>query len=704
MKIKRPRLPPIVRRLLGDDEKSPKLFHSRWTLPTLAFAVLFVVSAVSGYVIWAWPELDLDYYFLLQAHVGIGNAGLVLLCVLSAVHLNALYGKQARNLVLITFLFFFGMTLTDFGPAERFFVPFAILVFGTWRYLLPGRKTKAAALWVGVAAFCVMTVLYGTGWSIAGWSRQQRSNMAAHIHDVLGWLAPPLVLFHLFRGFEWRTHPRTRLALAGLVVVLVATLGGASLNPERTVRAAVATAREEGLKDHVVTDEQTCGTARCHSEITKEWQTSSHRFSATNIPYVRVAELMESERGAAGRETCKGCHEPRVPLSPLRTGHDPELLARTVQEPGITCRACHLIDHVEEPAWNGEYGWTQETLYLPGHDLSNSTMLGVYLDFVPLEARDHRANFARSIQKKPEFCETCHRIEIPAEMNGSRSFVFDGPAPSWRNSSYAATGVTCNACHLQLFQFPDPDSSERDYHARPDHRFFGIHAYLGDTLPTNDVAPPRWNAFRDATTDWLAGRLQVSKFEQTFLFYTGDPRSHAYRVFSGKPILGLAFEARRDGDAAVLTVRTINQRIGHRFPVSLVDLSEVWLEVTVTDSAGQVLYSSGALDGDGRVPEDAHRLGARILDKDGAAVKLHRIWVASEMRDERFVYPGQAIDDEYRIPGGGTAGRLEVTARWNYRRYDPEFTEWLWGSGTRAPTLAISEASAEVPVPSDASG
>ncbi len=48
------------------------------------------------------------------------------------------------------------------------------------------RKTKAAALWVGVAAFCVLTVLYGTGWSIAGWSRQQRSNMAAHIHDVLG--------------------------------------------------------------------------------------------------------------------------------------------------------------------------------------------------------------------------------------------------------------------------------------------------------------------------------------------------------------------------------------------------------------------------------------------------------------------------------------------------------------------------------------
>ncbi len=688
-----------LRSLFSDENRSPKLFRSRWAIWTYAFAVCFVISAVSGYVVWAWPELDLDYYFLLKAHVGIGNAGLLLLCLLSAVHLNALYGRQARNLVLITFLFFFGMTLTDFGPAERFFVPLAILLFGTIRYLLPARKTRASALWVGVAAFCVLTVLYGTGWSIAGWSRQQRSNMAAHVHDVLGWFAPPLVLFHLFWGFPFREEPRTKRALVGLAIALVAVLGGASLNPERTVRQAVAITREEGIPEHARTDESTCGTALCHSEIFKQWQTSAHRFSATNLPYVRVAELMESERGNAGRETCRGCHEPQVPLPPVRIGHDASQIDPARVEPGVTCRGCHLIDHVKEPAWNGEYTFAPETIYLPGQDLANSHMFGIYLDFLPLEARDHRANFARPVQRDPKFCETCHRIEIPAESNGAESFVFDGPAPSWAQSGFAANGVRCNHCHLQLFKFPDPDSSERDYHARPDHRFFGMNAFLGDTVPRGDVIPARWDLFRDATRDWLNGRLEVSRFEQTFLFYTGDARSKAYRAFSGRPFLDLRYRGRREGDTAVLSVRTTNQRIGHRFPVSLLDVSEIWLEVEVADPDGTRLFASGALDAAGRVPDDARRLGARIVDKDGNEVQYHRIWVAAGMRDERFVYPGQMVEDEFRVPVNDRIGWLKVTARWHYRRYEPEFSEWVWGRGNLAPDLVIAESSAEVPLP-----
>ena len=667
---------------------TPRLFRSRWSALTHLFALLFVLGAATGYALLARDTLDRAYYHTLKAHVWLGYGGLLGFLVLGTVHVRSLYGPRAAWLCLLAMALFPIISISDLGPVERLAIPSLLLAWVTWKHLLPRKTGSTWVVLVGVATFALLAVVYGTGWILAAPPRVLRTGIFSAVHDVGGWVAPPLVLFHLFRGYDRETDRRWALRLAFAGVVVGGVLVWAGTRPLPAAPPADAYTTYDGrpaAPPHVRTEEESCGLVGCHTEISKQFHLSAHRFSSENLPYRKVAELAEREAGPAVRDLCRGCHEPSAGLP------DPRGYPTPVGEGHVSCRACHLIDAVEHPPANGRFSFAEEVVFLPGEDLTDPGVLAQYRDFIRTDLRDHRRSYQRDLLRSASYCESCHRQVIGPELNGAAELVLEGPVASWRTSRFPGEGVSCTHCHLQLFAFEDPESSEAEHHARPDHRTFGIHAHLGEALPDGTLSEAGSRAFASATRDWLDGRLEVSSFERTFLAYTGNGRSPAYEDhFTGRPVLEMTAHVEREGADVRLRVATANRRIGHRFPVGLLDLAQVWLEIEVLDGDGGRLASTGIPGPDGRLPPDAPRLGAEVLDREGRPIEKHRIWRAARVTGGRFLAPGGSVEDELRFPVPTGAGALRYTARWRYRRYRPAFARWVFGEDATVPVLDLA--------------
>lgn len=697
------------------EETSAKLWGGRWAIWTLGFLLFFSAAAVSGVVMVAGPSLSLLRYYIMKGHIWVGYGGLIVLLPLTLVHLFRLYPRKAALWTVGSVLLFFGMLFSQMRAYEQFWIPAAVMVFVTVRYLLPGGRWASWVVILGVVSLATLVMCYSSGGFIAGPVRTLRTNLFNDVHKWSGLAATALVPVHLLYRYGFREDRLWGWKAAGVGVFALAMLGLAywdadllarkvAMKYDATASASTEYGSDEGTGkygDHYggqylvrSPGRGGCGDVGCHTEIHKQWSVSLHRFSAENLPYRKVLELFREEQGEGAESFCHHCHDPGAALNKyVKTDSEDS------DGSGLFCRACHLIESVSEPPVNGEYAWGGEIPYLPGYDKSSGPVAAVYHDFVRTDLRAHRASYQRDLYRQGEYCAACHRLRIPGTLNGREDLWLEGQFESWKESAFADNGVGCVHCHMQLHRFDDPESIESSFHARPDHRFFGIQAHLGRTLPPGSTSDEAMEEFTQATNDWIAGRLDVSKYEQLFLSYTRDGRARAFEYFKDHPLMDISVSASTIGESVGITVRTSSGRIGHRFPSALLDLAEIWMEITVEDDGGRIQFHRGGLTETGEVDPAAARLGAKIVDKDGRAIRFHRVWAAAEIQGERFLIPGQSIEDVYRIPSVGLSGAtIDVNVRWFYRRYNPDFAEWVFGPAWENPVVELASLTERVEI------
>jgi hypothetical protein len=51
---------------------------------------------------------------------------------------------------------------------------------------------------------------------------------------------------------------------------------------------------------------ESCGTARCHEQIVREWQVSAHRYSAMDAAFQTVQQVMADQNGPESTRYCGG--------------------------------------------------------------------------------------------------------------------------------------------------------------------------------------------------------------------------------------------------------------------------------------------------------------------------------------------------------------------------------------------------------------
>jgi hypothetical protein len=262
---------------------------------------------------------------------------------------------------------------------------------------------------------------------------------------------------------------------------------------------------------------------------------------------------------------------------------------------------------------------------------------------------------------------------------------------------------------MPLAASTDPGSGDDlDYNRTPgdgkhrSHRFLAANQFMPLALKLPGAALQT-----QLTEKWLRGGIDIPEI--------------AAKWRSG-PAVPIAIEAPgsvRPGDPVVIRAVVSNNKVGHDYPTGPLDIIQSWVELTVTDQAGNVVYQTGQRDSAHFIAPGSFMFKAEPVDQYGNLIDRHNLWEMVGVRYRRSLFPGFSDQAEYaftcpgstvvvtrskagqpspldrtapfRVPKGRVT-ELRVSARLMYRKADQFLLNFLFGekSGLTAPVTEMS--------------
>ena len=380
----------------------------------------------------------------------------------------------------------------------------------------------------------------------------------------------------------------------------------------------------------------TCGT--CHPKQYKEWSVSQHAYSQLSPVYLSLNNKINELANGTNGDFCLRCHN-QVGANLGEDSFASNLDRHPTSREGITCVVCHRIDRDFNKA-SGRLalveGGLTEPVYGPAGNaelarvLDNRDVYRVVTDPEEPGRKIHDEIKQFTSISKPVFCGACHDVTL---FNG---FRLEEAFSEYRMSPAAGRGVTCQDCHMGKeqgvasgYEFgpaaivggepTEPRKLTNHYFAGPDYSLihpgifphnataqqmatleewlqFDVAAGWGadefeDKVTDDTVFPERWDSIDDR---YDAREILDEQFESLEW-----ARLQRLEVLRNGYLLGdiVTEEASRDG--IEFRVQVKNATDGHNVPTGFTGERLVWLEVTVTDREGTVVFKSGYRDPNG---------------------------------------------------------------------------------------------------------
>jgi len=155
------------------------------------------------------------------------------------------------------------------------------------------------------------------------------------------------------------------------------------------------------------------------------------------------------------------------------------------------------------------------------------------------------------------------------------------------------------------------------------------------------------------------------------------------------------------GEELTLQVRVSNVAAGHDLPTGAAELRQMWLAVTVTDAAGQEVFSSGKTNEYDDPVEGTVTYGT--IWRDAAGHPTDRMWEATSLlRDHRIPAGGSDVETyRFTVPAAAR-GPLRIRAVLNYRPVagylSALMTIYLGAEVSPAPVIELAAAKALISV------
>ena len=401
-----------------------------------------------------------------------------------------------------------------------------------------------------------------------------------------------------------------------------------------------ADAEHEALfKESTYPSASTC--APCHPKQYREWSVSQHAYS--ELSPLMMAEQNFVNRTNAGTlgDNCLRCHTPLgsqlgEPLSVTNLDRHP------ASREGVTCVACHRVNKNWGTA-NARISFAEGDIYSTIYGPSG----GKELDRVLADPEEYRVSpdpkqSGRGIHAKaekflqlvtPRFCSTCHEVFLP---NGLRT---QEAIREFRASPAAEHGITCQDCHMSTEQgvnagfetgpaaivggvptkdrplashfFAGPDTSlihpglfpynpkAQQFKTMREWLLFDVKAGWGTDAFENTVTkdtkfPDAWRSVDDR----YDGRKIIQEQQALLTWARGQRHTLLTHGFAVSEIT-VTRASKEDGIDFQLTVS--NPADGHNSPTGFDHQRLDFLQVTVTDAMGKVVYKSGDRDPNGDV-------------------------------------------------------------------------------------------------------
>ncbi|MGI8784939.1 MAG: tetratricopeptide repeat protein [Acidobacteriota bacterium] len=630
--------------------------------------------------------------------------------------------------------------LSAFGDPNLFYIVNILLHLGLGCVLLVGAAVYAVRFWrrssrlarLGLGSFFVAG---GLGAYLMAFGAIRINRWALWSHIAVACLAVLFGIVLLLR--RWKPDPDRRMAsraiLAAATLLLVFPFGVAAwrlarpdplnrienpvhapLSMEDEVRqgprgpffpSSVETTVGGVVPSNFFMEAETCGTAGCHPDIFKMWDSSAHHFASFNNQWYRKSiEYMQEVNGVQSTKWCGGCHDHALILSGMMDKPIREVVHNPQAQAGLTCVSCHAIVEVKDTMGNGGF----KIEYPPLHNLAlspNAGMRALHDFVVRVDPEPHRRQFMKPFmrQQTPEYCSSCHKVHLDIPVNNYRWTRGFNDYDSWQNSGVSGNNARafyypkefkkCSTCHMPLVDSTDMGNIDGKVHS---HRF-----------PAANTALPVVN--KDDEQLRITKEFLQNKVVRVDIFALSRPpegapqeRGQEQRARSEEPRIASSFAEGDElgfavGQGAALTpsdelvapldraaavvrrgesvridvvLRTLN--MGHFFPGGTVDAFDVWIELRADDENGKPIYWSGMVEDEGKGPVEpgAHFYRSFLLDEQGNHINKRNAWAMRSVLYVRLVPPGAADTAHFRLKIPADAGnKIRLHAKVNHRKF-----------------------------------
>ncbi len=348
----------------------------------------------------------------------------------------------------------------------------------------------------------------------------------------------------------------------------------------------------------------------CHAEIYEDWSKSMHAAAWTDQWYQPDFLLAHEETDGFTDLLCGACHAPIAARTGLLPPADGSKFG-PVSKRGISCDFCHTVSGIAEMKNMGHISEPGKVKFGPRgdgrslyHEVKNS-----------------------GLHDKAEFCGACHMVVHP--LTGT--YIID-TWDDWKNNDYGKQNITCQNCHMT----PTPGVTKAPGRASlmgKRRENIAFHGFIGGS----------------SYAQKHMGNAKQAEMSREFLRAAAEIKQ----------------SAKIDGDGKLaLKVDVHNVGAGHKIPTGTTYIRIMWLQVEVTDAAGNLVYSSGQVDDKNHV--DPNATFFRVLFKDANGNLTGKSWRAHGIGYDRRI-PANGMDSEtYSIPLPGQ-GEYQVKTRLMYR-------------------------------------
>lgn len=456
-----------------------------------------------------------------------------------------------------------------------------------------------------------------------------------------------------------------------------------------------------------------CGQSGCHTEIYKEWQSSAHRYAAMDPIFQGIQNVMAKQNGPESTRYCGGCHDPISLFSGTKNIFVANLTGTQGYNEGISCLACHAIQKTDIQG-NANYTVSQPKEYLWQWS-SDHTFASLARNFLirSWPAQHNRLN--KRMYKTPEYCAACHKQFIDAQINRvgwvQLQNQYDNWAAShWNHKGDARSTIECRECHMPLAASHDPAAGDPiDYNRSADdgkhrsHRFLAANNFVPGLLHLEGAGE-----HVKLTDAWLQGHVDIPEIRNK---WADGPVVRVRLEAPHSVIAGKSFNVR--------VVMTSN-KVGHDYPTGPLDMIQSWVELRVSDAAGNLVFTSGERDERNFLTPGTFLFKAEPVDQYGNLIDRHNLWEMVGVRYRRSLFPGysdtvdynvlcpsgtpsrvtqnKSRDQQVRVPPLNGTGKLQVEAVLHYRKIDQFLLNYVMGekSGLTAPVVDISRATTTI--------
>ncbi|HBI46607.1 MAG TPA: hypothetical protein DDY78_27705 [Planctomycetales bacterium] len=689
------------------------------------------------------------------------KALLIVLFILTAllsvtgVYLGAIRFVEWQAAKTYTNQFTLWMVLAHIVGGLVFVAPF--LIFGFTHWATAWKRKNRLAVRLGITLFIVGNLVVVSGLALiqlSGWLQLPTGSIGRILVYILH-LATPVfaaILYIMHR----RAGPDIKWSWGGgFGVVVVVFVAAMIVMHMQDPRQWYAQGSKDGEKYFEPSKTRTTDAKfipakalmmdayclKCHKDIYNDHIHSAHKFSSFSNPtyLFSVQETREAGRkrdgNVQGSRWCAGCHD-QVPFlsgsfeDPRQDPHydagrdqdrvqqyeevenvlNKRMDARNsaISSAGISCTVCHAMTNVNSTTGNGDYTIEEPTHY-PFAYSDNSVLQWVNNQLVKAKPEFHKQTFLKPFHKTAEFCSTCHKVNLPVELNHYKEFLrgqnhydtylLSGVSGHGARSFYypPEAKTNCAQCHMPLQ--PSADFGSKDFDGSGvrkghGHWFPGGNTGLPSLLSLDPNHPDDAEAFRRQSqrqADFLRGVDPEGKDKKLRIDIFGLKPGGTVNGELIAPLRPKLPPLKPNSTYLIeVVVRTL--ALGHPFTQGTVDSNEVWVDFTAS-SGGKVIGRNGGLkDGNdaGELDPWAHRLNVLMLDRDGNRINRRNPQDIFTPLYNHQIPPGagQVIHYQLTTPADLTAP-VELSVKLRYRKFDFEYLSLVYGGADKVPKTPV---------------